>query len=94
MDFWVSQKWLKTETPEGDQQGAQEVDKRDIGFDLPGRIEMDFRVSTKNESRRTAEWAQRGKAGCSAAAGPPCGDSKDSFFTLQVPSSETLLGNY
>ena len=59
VDFWVSQKCLKTEKHEGQRQGAQEGRKRDSGFDLPGRIEMDFRVSTKRESRGTAEGRSR-----------------------------------
>ena len=58
VDFWVSQKCLKTKNHEGQRQGAQEVHKRESDLDLPGRIQMDLRVSTKRESRGTAEGAQ------------------------------------
>ena len=71
MDFGVSQKWLKTETPEGDQQEAQNERKRDIGLDLPGRTEMDFRVSTKKESPWTAERTQSQKKTAQDVAQPP-----------------------
>ena len=60
VDFWVSQKRLKTDTHEGQRQGAQRGRKRESDLDLPGRIQMDFRVSTKRESRGTAEGEQEG----------------------------------
>ena len=62
VDFWVSQKCLKTENHEGQRQGAQEVHKRESDLDLPGRIQMDLRVSTKRESRGKAEGTQPGRS--------------------------------
>jgi hypothetical protein len=71
VDFWVSQKWLKTKTHEGQRQGAQEVHKRESDLDLPGCIEMDFRVSTKRESRGTAEGKQPGTQRVTQPPAPP-----------------------
>ena len=57
----MSQKCLKTENHEGQRQGAQEGRKRDTGFDLPGRIEMDFRVNQKCLKTENHEGQRRGR---------------------------------
>ena len=57
----MSQKCLKTEKHEGQRQGAQEGRKRDTGFDLPGRIEMDFRVNQKCLKTENHEGQRRGR---------------------------------